>query len=836
MAVCTECKTETLSIQRLELHLQMNHQIFISHGFRSFNCSDGDCGRDFINWKTYRNHLIRDHKVPLSVHDVSNVSGEPPPKKCKLSTSDTSNCSNVFNIPCSSVSLSGECNNEDLFQDTPANSYESPDINSLKEPIRGMSNQFLNALYSNKSIPRSYIQTIVSEVSVFLGNSLKCVSGAVQTELNLAGVSSQTCSNVASYLNVLENPFRGLDSDYLRLQNFKKDPTWVDPEDVLIGDAEDLNASKVIPIGVKMSYIPLAKSLKGFLESPGIFAAILDYMNFLNSQPDGVVCNFIQSELWKSKVKGKPGIHIPIFKFYDDFNVNNSLGPHSDSGQLGGDYCSIPVLPPKFRSLVDNIFVVLLFKSHDRELYSNDSVFRKVIDELEDLQTNGVTVSVNGISHLVYFRLGLVIGDNKGVNSMFDFVSCFTANHSCRLCKIHRDALHFAGKEDSSLLRNKENYAVDVLTNDSSLTGVSRNSVWNSLTDFHVTENLSLDIMHDLFQGVCHYDMGHIIRYFIRKGYFTLDELNFHIATHDFGCLKGENRPTSIREENLKELHFKMTASEMLCFVRNFSVMMGHLVPKNDPVWYFYTLLRQILDIVLCPYVTPHLCDLLESVVDEHNHLYYVLFKDTLKPKHHNLVHMPRIMRMVGPLVHIWCMRYEAKNRSHNVAAQATRSRKNIMKTLCIREQITQVTKNDLSSISDVVFSSFKHCDVLDKDSNFVNFIPCLPFKSCMCASYVKFKGIEYKVDSFINIGSKDDGSLPLFGKICYIIVDSNEDFRFLVHSYDTKLFCDHFHAYVISHKQYDFKCVKPEDLVQTQVFNGNMNQGNMYVTSKYIV
>lgn len=832
MGVCPECKVNTFSIQRLEFHLKWKHRILVSNGFHAYSCYNENCSREFLNWKSYREHLIRSHKVPISISDSNIPSEEPPRKLCKL----TENSENVSNE--ASTSFSSEESFDNLSTQDCLEKIGSPvpTYNSFKETVKETSNNFLKEMYSNKSIPRNFVQKIVTEVSELVSSNVSIVKREIDSHLREAGVPSQVCVNIDKCLSIIEYPFRGLSTDYLRLKHFRSSPKWVEPEDLVIGDAEDLTASKVIPVEVKMSYIPLAKSLKACLESPGVFHAILEYMASLDSEPTDCVSNFIQSELWKSKVKNKSGIHIPLFKFYDDYNVNNSLGPHADSGKLGGVYCSIPVLPPKIRSLVDNIFVVLLFKSHDRELFSNDVVFHKIIEELEDLQENGITICVDNVSHVVHFRLGLVIGDNLGVNSMFDFVSCFTANHSCRFCKIHRDALHFCSVEDPSLLRNVNNYSVDVLTNDVSVTGIQKNSVWNSLPGFHVTENPSVDIMHDLLQGVCHYDMAHVIQRLIKKKYFSLDDLNFHLGSHNYGCLTGENKPTSIREENLKELHFKMSASEMLSFVRNFSVMMGHCVPQNDPVWYFYLLLRRILDIVLCPVVTPSLCDLLDSLVEEHNDLYFVLFRDTLKPKHHNLIHYSRIMRLIGPLVHVWCMRFECKNRSQTVAAQGTRSRKNIMKTLTIRESITQVTKDNNIFSPDVVFGCLKHCDVLDKSSDFLNFIPCLPFVgNCMCTTSVVYNGIEYKVGSYISIGTKDDGALPLFGKICYIVVHSNEEFRFLVHSYDTQYFCDHFHAYVISHNEFAYKCVNVQDLIHHHIFTGNFN-GSMYVSSRFLV
>lgn len=61
--------------------------------------------------------------------------------------------------------------------------------------------------------------------------------------------------------------------------------------------------------------------------------------------------------------------------------------------------------------------------------------------------------------------------------------------------------------QDDSLLRTIESYERDVLINDISVTGIKEKCVFHSLNDFHVTTNFAVDIMHDLLEGVCNYDL-----------------------------------------------------------------------------------------------------------------------------------------------------------------------------------------------------------------------------------------------------------------------------------------------------------------------------------------
>lgn len=52
------------------------------------------------------------------------------------------------------------------------------------------------------------------------------------------------------------------------------------------------------------------------------------------------------------------------------------------------------------------------------------------------------------------------------------------------------------------------------------------------------------------------------------------------------------------------------------------------------------------------------------------------------------MVHCPTIMQMVGPLVNMWTMRFEAEHRISKLAANVVSSHVNITKTLAIKHQL----------------------------------------------------------------------------------------------------------------------------------------------------
>lgn len=106
-----------------------------------------------------------------------------------------------------------------------------------------------------------------------------------------------------------------------------------------------------------------------------------------------------------------------------------------------------------------------------------------------------------------------------------------------------------------------------------------------------------------------------------------------------------------------------LKAIQCWCLLRNVPLIFGDVVPQDDEHWNLLLLLLQIVNIIFSPVLTEGLTVCLKHLIAEDHRLFKCLFPDkNLLPKHHLMTHYPRCIQNIGPIVHVWFMRYESKN------------------------------------------------------------------------------------------------------------------------------------------------------------------------------
>jgi len=489
----------------------------------------------------------------------------------------------------------------------------------------------------------------------------------------------------------------------------------------------------------------------------------------------------------------------------DDVEINNPLGSHAMSQSISAIYYSFPLAENS--SQLSNIFLAALIKTTDYKKFGNEPCLTHLIQEINVLEKEGIIVTTPSGEFHVHFILGLILGDNLGLNTMLDFSKSFSANYYCRFCKASKSEALELFVENKQLLRTINNYSNDINTNDFKSTGIYQESVLNQIYSFHVVTNYCVDVMHDIFEGICYYDICHVIFYYTQTvKLFSLEKLNNRKTTFHFGPIEDGNISPEITLLHLQNNHLKMSAREVMTFIHFFPLMIGDLIPEDDEVWNFVIILLKIVELLLSYKFTESSIIYLEQLIKDHNFLYSQLFNDKLKPKHHFLIHYPNIIRESGPPRHFWCFRFEGKHKEIKMYARSITSRKNITLTLAKKFQIKfayllmQPKKHDL-------VLNFKH---KIKESQFGKLISDkykITPNQYECYNKIEYKGTNYKEGYYL---TRFIYEMCLF-KIIEIIVISNIKIIILTKQIQLNGFHSHLEAYEV-----DFN----EHIILNPVFN----------------
>lgn len=186
--------------------------------------------------------------------------------------------------------------------------------------------------------------------------------------------------------------------------------------------------------------------IKAFFELPDVFNKIMS--NTKKIEKNNKLNHFINGKRWKSKLKhfSKNDIVIPYHLHIDDTQTNNSLGSHTTNGDQTCVYYTFPTIPNEYIARLDTIFTALLFESSLSKKYGNEKCYEALVDELNKLADDGIVLNIDGKEQKVFFVMGLLLGDNKGLNHCLGFPRGFTANYYCRLCRLHREEKKFCYK------------------------------------------------------------------------------------------------------------------------------------------------------------------------------------------------------------------------------------------------------------------------------------------------------------------------------------------------------------------------------------------------------
>lgn len=729
MPCCSICNNVYSEVKSLMTHLKLFHGV---QEMSVFKCAESDCTRDFSSAASFKKHL-KTHTFNVS-NIKSNFKQETDNLKLPVNQ-------NVDKNIC-------EPENLDTFEKD-----SSSEFNKFKITLRNKADSVITKLYGDSTLNRKLVQTVIDSVLDLICEPMDLFKQDLLRILGNAEVDNTKKGLVNDYFFEWDSVFMDLTSDYLRQKYLEKLGLYIKSIEYVTGERFDLLQNDVLKAkAYSAQFVPISPILKLFLELPCVFPEIIKYINDLKCSSN--ISNIIQTDFWKNKLKHfqQSDLVLPLFLYFDEFEIGNPLGSHAGIHKIGAIYWSIPCIPPNYRAHLENIFLVLLFHSSDLKEFGSNAIFLKLVEELTNIQENGIVIVSDQDKIKIKVSLTLCLGDNLGLNTLLGFTESFRANFFCRFCKSHRTQTQEIVLPNHNLIRDKANYETDIQENNASSTGIKEACVFNKIPNFHVTENFCVDLAHDIFEGVALFDIVELLYHFVlEEKLFNIDDVNLSLKCFNFG--NKVNKPPLITLENLKKRKMNMSFSEMKCFVLYFGLLFGTFVPEQNRFWKVYILLREILEIVLATESSEGASKILENVIKEHHELYKNLFQKPLKPKHHILLHYPYIIQKVGPVINLSTLRFESKHKEFKVSANVVSSRVNITQTLATKNQLKLCHrfKEKKGFCSDIYFnkknSSFGHIHALPEFHNidFENII-VEDFQQVYLCNQVNLGHLTYKL------------------------------------------------------------------------------------------
>lgn len=782
MFLCPVCEYKNNRITIFIQHIKFKH-----HFSRHFPCRQIDCTRVFQNVYTYKRHLLLKHCENCENSEVPVYSNY---------------------VPVQSETCNSAKNSEVIVPHPVLTSDITSDATLPKDLEKTVSENallFISKLYSNYSFPRNIVQNVIQDVSQALNKPLEML----KSKISSLHIENQ---EIMEMCDILNNFFKHFSTEYLRLKHIRLTDIYIEPVSIIAGQIINDKKTKGRQIAevtnCTYQYIPLTKTLQYFLQLPSVYESISSYT--LSDDYSNMICNLVQGSLWKEvKLKYMNAEVFPLLLYSDDFEIGNPLGSHAGVYKICGVYISLACLPPEFASLLENIFLVQLCFSNDIKYLGNERIFQYLLRDLLLLESEGLVIDTEAGKKKVYFSLVLILGDNLGIHSMLGLQQSFNSNYYCRFCRYSKEETALSIVETEKFLRSTDTYENDQINQSY---GIKELCIWNQLSNFHINRNLSVDIMHDIFEGVCRYDLGNILYQFIYiDKFFSLETLNNRLKFYNFN---DKNRPPLVSKSQVLQKHILLSAAEMHAFAKNLCILIGDLIPYDNQVWDLYLSLLEIIGITTSKVVTPADVDLLRTIIEEHHSLYIQLF-GKLKPKHHFLVHYPALLVKIGPLNNLSSIRFEAKHKQFKANANAISSRKNILYSLATKNQLNMFYRllskkgfennfqfgpedTDFSIGSDEynTFKAFINLDVFD------NYLPVM---------WVKVGGIKY-IFSLVLL-TDFENILPVFGAIRSIIInESDKLIYFVLNKMRTLKLNEHYHAYEVE-IQNDLCCIERSEL-----------------------
>lgn len=496
----------------------------------------------------------------------------------------------------------------------------------------------------------------------------------------------------------MRNEINVYSTTWRRKKMLEKSPSFVQPQQKAIGvkwDSKIFVNDNIVQHKLKQcefTYVPIIETLKVFFNDEKFVHAFENSEHICrDNHYERFCCGKIAECLDLFNEGSEP---IRLLLATDEFEPCSALKTKTGLHKICAIYMQIVNLPQKLLSKLENIHLVALCLSDNlkQQFVSLDNILELIVAEVRFLEETGLKVG----DAFIKGTLVHTAFDNLGGNELFGFVKSFNAQNYCRICDLNREDCTKTVREQSNQMRKIDEYSqqlAEIQTFGSTTRGVTKGCLLNNLKYFHILQNTTVDLMHDISEGIIPFLLNEVFGFCVERKILTKHQLACRIRDFNYGHLCQKSKPSRLK---LQKKNLNQNASQSYCLMVNLPFILFDVKDELKEIWICIQTLLKIMQILFSNSIRESDVQTLEEAIESHLENYIDIFKKKMKPKHHMLTHYPTIIRNSGPVKDFWMMRMEAK---HKFFTEHTKKMKNfidITKTLALKHQMDSQQRTKL--------------------------------------------------------------------------------------------------------------------------------------------
>jgi hypothetical protein len=352
-------------------------------------------------------------------------------------------------------------------------------------------------------------------------------------------------------------------------------------------------------------------------------------------------------------------------------------------------------------------------------------------------------------------------------------------------------------------ITNHESNIMTIINDQTNMThykGVKGKNCFSTLLYFHIIQGLPLDLMHDLLEGCLMKNFGCLMTHLKKSRLYSVDQLNTDLKEFKYNRHDGQNKvPHSLFKKGTKV--FRLSATHAWTLIRIFPIINGEKF-VNDKYYKHFMLLIEIFQMLTGDSFEEIILKKLEDKIESYLNNWKMLYPEVkLTAKLHNLVHYPRCIRMFGPPLDYWTMRFDSKHQYLKRVHKAIHNHINLLKSLADRHQFLQLSHLMCTKY----FPEEWDCGTIQiVNSDILDYISLnIKTDKFSCYNYLTYNSVKYTVNDTVVIKKTNstqlNKGLPEFGKICTIVKETSSNLiYFILEPVICKDYLNHYSGYKV--------------------------------------